>query len=105
MSRARKRSSRATKENVPCEIKEDDEYQWIPFVDRRICIRDRLAKELGGKIEVACNMGYVAYIDIVTEHYLIDVKRCSDWTQGFGQLLMYGQEYPQSFLDILEIRE
>lgn len=212
MSHSRKRSSRTAKENVPCEIEEeeeDEEYQWITFASRRICvrkadgymnaaimchqggkrykhwhktasakkliasletklgipvtdlvlkrteyrgtyvhpalltaiaqwisadfgagvcmwieewkeiddnaaryyqalselegdscqqpeavIRDRLAKKLRGKTEVACDVGYVGRIDVLTKRYVIEVKSCANWTHGIGQLLMYGRAHP-----------
>ena len=55
-------------------------------------VRDRLASELGGGIEVPVDDIASGYVDIVTEHEIIEVKRAINIThaaQAFGQLLNY----------------
>lgn len=51
----------------------------------------KLSKELKGKIEVPTPIGR---IDILTEQFIIEVKRVSGWKEALGQVLAYGYYYP-----------
>ena len=50
-----------------------------------------LAEQVGGEREVRCPTGV---IDLLTDSLLIEVKRSEDWKGGVGQLIVYGQCYP-----------
>ena len=54
-------------------------------------IRDRLALELNGQVEVRVNTGY---IDILTSTELIEIKQANDWKGAIGQLMAYSRDYP-----------
>jgi len=49
-------------------------------------VRDKLAKELCGEIEVSTSMGRV---DVLTDDEIIEVKRASYWKHALGQVLAY----------------
>lgn len=55
--------------------------------------RDKLAGELGGKVEV--NIKNVGRIDILTKTEVIEVKNTKDWKSAIGQIKSYGQYYPK----------
>jgi RecB family endonuclease NucS len=55
--------------------------------------RDKLARELGGEIEV--HIGKVGRIDILTETEIIEVKNTKGWKSAIGQIKSYGQYYPK----------
>ncbi|HSA76143.1 MAG TPA: KilA-N domain-containing protein [Nitrosarchaeum sp.] len=54
-------------------------------------IQEKLAKKLSGKIEVQTEFGC---IDILTETELIEVKKFKNWKSAVGQVIIYGEEYP-----------
>ena len=54
-------------------------------------IQLRLNKALGGEIEVPASTGF---IDILTETELIEVKETKSWINAVGQVIIYGQDYP-----------
>lgn len=55
-------------------------------------VRNRLASILeNAKIEVACPAGR---IDILTNSEIIKVKNINDWKSAIGQVLVYGDYYP-----------
>lgn len=53
--------------------------------------RDRLAKQLKGRIEVPTEAGR---IDILTDTEVIEVKRSNKWKDAIGQVKSYGYYYP-----------
>ena len=53
-------------------------------------IQAKIREELGGKIEVETEFGF---IDILTKDELIEIKIGHDWKCGIGQLLAYGEYY------------
>lgn len=53
-------------------------------------IRDRLAKELKGQVEVKTDAGY---IDVLTEDEVIEVKEAKKWKAAIGQVISYGEYY------------
>lgn len=55
-------------------------------------IQLRLFKELGGKIEVNTDSGY---IDLLTENEIIEIKNGKNWKGAVGQILIYSLEYPE----------
>ena len=55
-------------------------------------VQQRLARAEGGRMEVYCPAGI---IDIVTAAEIIEVKEASGWKSAVGQVLAYGQYYPQ----------
>jgi hypothetical protein len=59
--------------------------------------RDRLAKQLNGRVEVPIMQGR---IDILTPTELIEVKRTSGWKEAIGQVKSYGKSYPKHSLRI-----
>jgi hypothetical protein len=59
--------------------------------------RDKLARELGGKIEVSVSGGR---IDVLTRSEVIEVKAARAWKGALGQVLIYGKSYPQRRLRI-----
>ena len=70
-----------------------------------------LHEKLGGEIEVETQVGR---IDLLTHYKLIEIKKCSNWKCGLGQLIAYGKFYPdhKKYLylfgvddDITEIKE
>jgi hypothetical protein len=58
-------------------------------------IRDRLATQLDGEVEVSCTCGF---IDILTCDELIEVKRGCSWKSALGQLMAYRIDYPEHAL-------
>jgi hypothetical protein len=53
-----------------------------------------LAKKLNGRIEVATEVGR---IDILVDHgtkYIIEIKEASNWKHAVGQVICYGEYYP-----------
>jgi hypothetical protein len=52
--------------------------------------RDRIAKELQGRTEVACACGGLA--DVVSATTLCEVKQAHEWRHGLGQLLAYASD-------------
>ena len=52
---------------------------------------DRLQLEIGGEREVACEGGFV---DLITEDYVIEVKNIKSWKGALGQVLVYGNCFP-----------
>ena len=59
--------------------------------DKEMQIQKRLQEELGGKIEVETEIGY---IDLLTDDEIIEIKIGNNWKQAVGQILMYSVEYP-----------
>lgn len=53
--------------------------------------RDKLAKSLGGQTEVTIPGGR---IDVLTSTEIIEVKHIKKWREALGQILDYGQYYP-----------
>jgi hypothetical protein len=61
-------------------------------------VRDRIAASIpGSRTEVACSSGFV---DIVTPTEIIEVKRASLWKAALGQVLAYGQDFPDKKLRV-----
>ena len=54
-------------------------------------IRDRLALELNGRIEVKTDVGY---IDVLTSTKIIEIKQGNDWKAAIGQIISYGSYFP-----------
>jgi hypothetical protein len=54
-------------------------------------IRDRIAEELGGRVEVSCRHGR---IDVVTDDEVIEVKHIVKYLHALGQVLGYGSDFP-----------
>lgn len=54
-------------------------------------IRDKLAFQLKGEIEIATIAGN---IDILTSTEIIEVKEVRSWKSAVGQILIYGNYYP-----------
>lgn len=50
-----------------------------------------LQRQLGGHTEVQTPYGR---IDLLTENKIIEIKTVKQWKSGIGQLLSYGQSYP-----------
>jgi hypothetical protein len=50
-------------------------------------IRDKLAKQLNGEVEVRTDAGL---IDVLTEDEVIEVKEASKWKSAIGQVIAYG---------------
>lgn len=56
-------------------------------------VRDKLASSIpGAKTEVHCSSGI---IDILTPTEVIEVKRASMWKAAMGQVLAYGEDFPE----------
>jgi hypothetical protein len=55
--------------------------------------RDKLARELGGKIEV--HIDKVGRIDVLTKTEIIEVKNTKGWKSAIGQIKSYGKYYPK----------
>lgn len=53
--------------------------------------RDKLAKSLNGQIEVQVPTGR---IDILTNNQIIEVKHIKRWKGALGQIIVYGDYYP-----------
>jgi KilA-N domain len=66
-------------------IKKDD------FISKEKEIQDILSKTLNGKKEVKTIDGY---IDIMTELEIIEIKHIDDYKHAVGQIIFYGDEYP-----------
>jgi hypothetical protein len=60
--------------------------QHPPKVHCEFALRDRLHGVLGGDTEVSCPCGR---IDLLTDRYIIELKRASQWKHALGQLLSY----------------
>lgn len=60
-------------------------------VYRERLIRDKLALEYSGKVEVETKFGK---IDVLTENMIIEVKTAKSWKHALGQILAYSEEYP-----------
>ncbi len=54
-------------------------------------VSDHLAKLLSGQREVPCRVGF---IDILTDHEVIEVKHCRYWYKAIPQVLKYWRYYP-----------
>jgi hypothetical protein len=54
-------------------------------------VRDRLADDINGRVEVKCSTGI---IDILTDTDIIEVKCAKNWKHAVGQILIYGADYP-----------
>jgi hypothetical protein len=55
-------------------------------------IQLKLQKELGAAIEVRTPVGY---IDLLTDNKIIEIKHISNWKSALGQVLSYGDFYPE----------
>ena len=57
--------------------------------------RDRargvLAEALGAERDVVCSYGQIG---LLTDRSLIEVEHADDWLKGLGQLIAYGDSYP-----------
>ena len=53
-------------------------------------IRNKIAKSLGGQIEVPCKTGFV---DVLTDLEIIEVKKIKSWKAAVGQVLIYALEF------------
>ena len=53
-------------------------------------IRNKIAKLLGGQIEVPCKTGFV---DVLTDLEVIEVKKIKSWKAAVGQVLIYALEF------------
>lgn len=53
--------------------------------------RDKLAKSLNGQTEVKVPSGR---IDILTSNQIIEVKHIKRWKDAIGQIIIYGDSYP-----------
>lgn len=60
-------------------------------VYRERLIRDKLALEYSGKVEVETKFGK---IDVLTDDMIIEVKTAKSWKHALGQILAYSEEYP-----------
>lgn len=54
-------------------------------------IRDELAEREDGCTEVDCEYGRV---DVVTDEYVIEVKKMHKWKHALGQILCYHESFP-----------
>jgi len=54
-------------------------------------IQLKLQKELGGKIEVETDTGF---IDLLTDNEIIEIKNGKNWKEAVGQILIYSLEFP-----------
>jgi hypothetical protein len=54
-------------------------------------VRDRLAESVRGVVEVRCPAGV---IDVLTDTEVIEVKQVRAWKGALGQVLVYGDSYP-----------
>lgn len=54
-------------------------------------VQKRLQIELGGKIEVEVDIGF---IDLLTDDEIIEIKEYSKWKHAVGQILMYSLDFP-----------
>ena len=54
-------------------------------------VQKQLNDEIGGKMEVSIPPGK---IDILTNSQIIEVKLVKNWMKGVGQLMIYGQHFP-----------
>lgn len=61
-------------------------------------ITHRLAHDLRGKMEVSLPFGGRA--DIVSEDYIVEVKRISSWRYAIGQIISYGVHAPDKKMRI-----
>lgn len=59
--------------------------------DKELQIQKRLQRELGGKIEVETEVGY---IDLLTDNEIIEIKNGNNWKHAVGQILIYSVDYP-----------
>lgn len=55
-------------------------------------IQKQLHLELGGKIEVEVDVGF---IDLLTDNEIIEIKEYSNWKHAVGQILMYSLDFPK----------
>jgi len=68
--------------------------RWItqtPSNQPEKTIKLRLQSELGGKIEVKTPAGP---IDLLTNNEIIEIKKVKNWKAALGQILIYGNYYP-----------
>lgn len=54
-------------------------------------VRDSVASSCNGVCEKRCSSGFV---DILSEHELIECKNANSWKQGLGQLMAYHVDFP-----------
>ena len=52
----------------------------------------KLHDQLGGKIEVETESGF---IDLLTDTEIIEIKKGKNWKQAIGQILIYSSYYPK----------
>lgn len=55
-------------------------------------VRDRLAEREKGQVEVQCEYGIV---DVVTSSEIVEVKRSKNYLHALGQVLGYGESFPE----------
>jgi hypothetical protein len=72
------------KESISTITPEDDK------VYRERVIRDKLALEYSGEVEVETKFGK---IDVLTPTMIIEVKTARSWKHALGQILAYSEEY------------
>jgi hypothetical protein len=68
--------------------------KWIsrkPSKQTEAGVRDLIAKQLNGRIEVTTPVGR---IDVLTDTLLIEVKNACHWKSALGQVIAYGMYYP-----------
>lgn len=78
-SKTNNKSSTKSKTKIDTEKKGESYY------------RDKLARKLNGKIEISTPVGR---IDILTSTEIIEVKSVKGWKQAMGQIIAYGEYYP-----------
>ena len=61
-------------------------------IQRELSIVDKLNIELDGKRKVITPCGR---IDILTKEQIIEVKEYKGWKAALGQILVYGNFYPE----------
>lgn len=49
------------------------------------------AKQINGEVEIICPAGR---IDVLSSDKIVEIKKIQDWKQAVGQILIYGNYYP-----------
>ena len=76
-----KKTKKQAKKKLKTKAQKSNEYS----------VQLSLKKQLGGQIEVQTPLGR---IDLLTENKVIEIKEAKAWKSAIGQLLAYGQFYP-----------
>ena len=66
--------------------------QILKSASKERILQQQINVKLKGLLEVSTPVGK---IDILTDKFLIEIKKTKDWKSGIGQLLMYGHYYPK----------